>query len=58
MDSYYAILDDFVREVKLALSRAEKPPHDMSVLQDDLRAGLKKVKERSCLPVKKGRKKK
>ncbi len=58
MDSYYAILDDFVREVKLALSRSGKPPHDMDTLQGRLRVSLAKVKERRCMPVPKGRNKK
>lgn len=58
MDSYYAILDDFVREVREALKRSDKPPHNLETLQGRLRVALERVKGRRCLPEKKGRKKK
>jgi hypothetical protein len=56
MDSYFAILQDFTKEVKLALKRSEKSSPDLAKLQDSLRASLEKVKERHLPPS--GKKKK
>ena len=57
MDSYYAILDDFVRETKRACKRAaesKKPDAEaLEELLDAIDAALERVKERRTFGTKK-----
>lgn len=52
MDSYYAILDDFVREVKRACKRADQEQNGDNTLMDLLATidtSLGRVKVRRCV---------
>ncbi len=52
MDSYYAILDDFVREVKCACKRADQEQNGDNTLMDLLATidtSLGRVKVRRCV---------